>query len=574
MAGPPPPPPAAAVAAVATPASWRPPPRPAGVALGFATPTVPWPSAAAAGRAVVRGRPPLAGRAVATAASRRAVAGVAASPPSKSLEAVGVSMRFFGRGGSSSSRAAAEAAAAAAAVAGASTLGASAATAPTPGPFPAGVPDASGGVRARRVAIVVEPTPFTHVSGYANRYKGLVEHLRSRGDEVLVITPDSSADAPTSYAGATVASIRGFRFPLYPAIRLSIGGPKVYRLLRDFAPDVIHLTTPGTLVFAVLAFARILRVPLVASYHTHLPVYAARYGLTPLVGLAWLLIRLCHNRADLTLATSPQLVDELSAHGVQRATLWPKGVDTDLFHPRCATAAMRSRLSDGHPEAPLLLYVGRIGAEKNLAFLRGVLERLPAARLAIVGDGPARGAVEKALAGTATVFTGILTGADLSAAYASADVFVMPSESETLGFVVLEAAAAGVPAVAAAAGGLRDVVKDGVTGFLFPAAGPSPSAAAVEASTDAAVAHIARLVSSPDLCRRVGDAARAEACRWSWDASNAATRDGHYLRAAFNFRTRALGGLGLPRSLSWLRWIRRRIAAIRMRFRRAFFTFA
>lgn len=429
-------------------------------------------------------------------------------------------------------------------------------------------------MRARRVAIVVEPTPFTHVSGYANRYKGLVEHLRSRGDEVLVITPDSSKDAPTSYAGATVASIGGFRFPLYPAIRLSVGGPKVYRLLRDFAPDVIHLTTPGTLVFAVLAFARILRVPLVASYHTHLPVYAARYGLSPLVGLAWLLIRLCHNRADLTLATSPQLVEELSAHGVQRAALWPKGVDTELFHPRCATAAMRCRLTDGHPDAPLLLYVGRIGAEKNLAFLRGVLERLPAARLAIVGDGPARGAVEKALAGTATVFTGILTGADLSAAYASADVFVMPSESETLGFVVLEAAAAGVPAVAAAAGGLRDVVKDGVTGYLFPAAGPSPSAAAVAASTDAAVAHISRLVSAPALRRRVGDAARVEACRWSWAASNAATRDGHYLRAAFNFRTRALGGLGLPRSLSWLRWVRRRIAAIRMRFRRAFFTFA
>jgi len=448
------------------------------------------------------------------------------------------------------------------------------------GPFGGGAKAAppptaeAGGGRPRRVAIVVEPTPFTHVSGYANRYKGLVEYLRGRGDEVLVITPDASKDAPTTYAGATVASIRGFRFPLYPAIRLSVGGPRVYRLLRDFAPDVIHLTTPGTLVFAVLAFARLLRVPLVASYHTHLPVYAARYGLKPLVGLAWTLIRLCHNRADLTLATSPQLVDELTRHGIQRAALWPKGVDTDTFHPRFASAAMRWRLSGGHPHAPLLLYVGRIGAEKNLGFLRGVLGRLPDARLAIVGDGPARAAVEAALAGTATVFTGILTGNDLSAAYASADVFVMPSESETLGFVVLEAAAAGVPAVAAAAGGLCNAVKDGVTGYLFPPAGPSPTPAAVAASTDAAVAHIRALVGAPAHRRRVGDAARAEACRWSWAASNAATRDGHYGRAAVHFRTRALGGLGLPRSLSWLRWVRRRVAAIRGRFRRAFLLFA
>lgn len=125
---------------------------------------------------------------------------------------------------------------------------------------------------------------------------------------------------------------------------------------------------------------------------------------------------------------------------------------------------MRDRLTAGHPEDPVMVYVGRLGSEKNLTFLKGVLKRLPNLRLAFVGDGPSREELEQFFAGTRTTFVGMLHGEELSAAYASADVFVMPSETETLGFVVMEAMASQVPVVAVRAGGIPDIIdKNGPT---------------------------------------------------------------------------------------------------------------
>ena len=124
---------------------------------------------------------------------------------------------------------------------------------------------------------------------------------------------------------------------------------------------------------------------------------------------------------------------------------------------------MRSRLTDGHPEDPVMIYVGRLGNEKNLKFLKGILGRSPNLRLAFVGDGPAREELHSYFSGTKTTFVGMLHGDDLSAAYASADVFVMPSETETLGFVVMEAMASQVPVVAVRAGGIPDIINDDST---------------------------------------------------------------------------------------------------------------
>lgn len=185
----------------------------------------------------------------------------------------------------------------------------------------------------------------------------------------------------------------------------------------------------------------------------------------------WALIRWVHRVADLTLVTSQAMKQELIANACKnnRIDVWRKGVDTEVFHPAHRNAAMRERMTAGNPEAPLLLYVGRLGAEKNLKALRDIMDHLPTGcRLALVGDGPERQALEEHFAGRPVVFMGMLHGQELSQAYASADIFVMPSETETLGFVVMEAMASGLPVVAVAAGGLVDIItRPGDTGFLY-----------------------------------------------------------------------------------------------------------
>ena len=199
-------------------------------------------------------------------------------------------------------------------------------------------------------------------------------------------------------------------------------------------------------------------------------------------------------------------------------SVWKKGVCSDTFHPQFKCSAIREKLSGGNPEAPLLLSVGRLGSEKNLKFLKDVLERVPGARLAFVGDGPAREELQEYFAGTPTVFAGMLHGEELSAAYASADVFVMPSESETLGFVVLEAMASGVPVVAVAAGGIPDILsKQGETGYLYK-----------PGDVEAAAGYVRTLLENGELRRTVGAAAREEVSLWDWKAATQHLMDVQY----------------------------------------------
>jgi sulfoquinovosyltransferase len=206
------------------------------------------------------------------------------------------------------------------------------------------------------------------------------------------------------------------------------------------------------------------------------------------------------------------LADELAqfdAAPKDAIAVWKKGVCSETFHPSFKCPEMRCKLTDGHPEGPLLLSVGRLGIEKNLKFLRDILQRVPGARLAFVGDGPAREELEEYFKGTPTVFAGMLHGKDLSAAYASADVFLMPSESETLGFVVLEAMASAVPVVAVRAGGIPDILtKQAVTGYLY-------DSGAVEEATS----YVNELIHNAELRRSVGEHAREEVSLWDWRAA-------------------------------------------------------
>lgn len=398
---------------------------------------------------------------------------------------------------------------------------------------------------------MVEPTPFTHVSGYANRFKEMLKFLAKAGDEVDILTTDAmtpAKDLPKEHYGYPIRHTQGFTFPLYNQISLTVDLPEMKgaRIMETFKPDLIHVTSPGFLLFAALFYARVMCIPLVMSYHTHLPSYGKNYlGFIPKVeSICWDLLRWAHSRADLTLVTSPQMKAELQANGIPRVEVWRKGIDTERFDPKYKSEKMRERMSDGHVNDFLMVYVGRLGAEKRLKDIKAILEKMPNARLCVVGKGPQEEELHEWFKGTPTVFTGQLSGDELSSAFASADAFIMPSDSETLGFVVLESMASGVPVVGANAGGIPSIIDHEATGFLVE-----------PGDTDGYVRCLKKL-QDKGYRTKMGKAARAEAERWGWEAATSYLRNVQYEKALINFHSRAFGGFGRPRTAGAFRLFR------------------
>jgi sulfoquinovosyltransferase len=395
----------------------------------------------------------------------------------------------------------------------------------------------------RRVAIFVEPSPFSHVSGMKNRFLRLIENLREMGDDVVVITPDR--DPPKEYHGAKVIGLRGFVLPFYGTDTLlcSFGlDGRVWREFKENKPDLVHCAVPGGMIFGAMTYCKAMDIPLVESYHTHIPHYIPRYTWAGLVKPMWDLIRFWNGYASTTLVTSSILENELRGEGCKNLQVWDKGVDTVAFNPSFKSEEMRKRLSGGR-DGPIIGCVGRLGAEKRLGDLKDILAKLPSnVNLAIIGDGPERKRLEEHFAGTNTVFTGMITGDDLSAAYASLDVFVMPSPSETLGFVVMESMASGVPVVAVAAGGLLDILTNpGDVGLLYP-----------EYDYDKAAEHVKMLLENDSERQRMGAASRADVEKWGWMSSNRNLRENQYskgLERFFKLRNlrKAIKAIGIRR---------------------------
>jgi glycosyltransferase involved in cell wall biosynthesis len=355
-----------------------------------------------------------------------------------------------------------------------------------------------------RIALFTE-TFLPKVDGIVTRLRHTVDHLQRIGDEVLIFAPDGGL---TEHKGARIYGVSGFPLPLYPELKIALPRPAIGYELEKFKPDIIHVVNPAILGLAGLFYSKAQRIPLIASYHTHLPEYLQHYGLGMLEGMLWELLKAGHNQAAINLCTSTAMMQALSEHGIERVDLWQRGVDTETFQPHLANREMRDRLSQGHPEAPLLLYVGRLSAEKEIDRIKSVLEAIPGSRLALVGDGPHRQTLEKHFADTPTNFVGYLGGHELAAAFASSDAFIFPSRTETLGLVLLEAMAAGCPVVAARSGGIPDIVEDGVNGFLFD---PKDEQGAI-----AATQFLLSRIEEREAMRRN---ARLEAERWSWAAA-------------------------------------------------------
>ena len=341
------------------------------------------------------------------------------------------------------------------------------------------------------------------IDGITNRLAHTLREMKRLGHQVLIFAPGNAVE---DFEGFRVVRMGGLPFPRYPGLKITLPTPTLVRELKRFDPEVVHVVGPACLGLWGTLASRMLDLPLVASYHTDFPAYMPHYGLSFLKSQAWHVIRQVHNQAARNLCPSLFTQKQLLSHGVKHVGLWRGGVDTERFHPRRRTAAMRQRLTDGHSRAPLALYVGRLGFEKNLDRLQILLRSIPNLRLAFVGDGPARAQLEQQYQGDRVVFAGFMQGEELAEAFASADVFVMPSTTETLGFVTLEAMSSQLPVLAARAGGTTDLIEHGVNGWLYD---PENAMTMVEG--------LRELLNQKELRKRLGLAARARAEQQSWE---------------------------------------------------------
>lgn len=363
-----------------------------------------------------------------------------------------------------------------------------------------------------RVAIFTE-TFLPATDGVVTRLRHTIRELSEMGDEVMVLAPRTKG-MPKSYAGAEVVGFPGVPFPPYPQIRLAPPHPGVGRALARFRPDVIHTVNPMLLGVGGIYYARRRRIPLVASYHTNVAAYARYYNLAFMEKFTRWATRAIHNRADVNLCTSEAVRRDLVQEGIERVRVWPHGVDSELFGPDKASREWRERLSGGEPDKRILAFVGRLAPEKNIGKIRAVLERLPDTRMAIIGDGPAREQTEREFAGTATVFTGLLDRRDLAGALASADIFILPSTTETLGMATIEALASGIPVLAARSEVSEEVVGHGSDGLLFD---PNSEESLVESARD--------ILDDADLREQLSRNARATAEKRDWTAATRRLRE-------------------------------------------------
>jgi glycosyltransferase involved in cell wall biosynthesis len=354
-----------------------------------------------------------------------------------------------------------------------------------------------------RVALFTE-TFLPKIDGIVTVTCLLLDHLARRGIETAIVAPKMGVDR---YNKTPIIGVPGVVLPLYPELRVGPPTLNTYRAVKGFKPDIAHFIHPALIGVPGMWMAKRLRIPRLASFHLDISRLVHHFHMGFLEPLTVWLTRTVFNAADYALAPSRQIQREMQALGVRNVGLWGRGVDGDKFHPHYKNADMRAALSDGNPDDVILLYVGRISHEKQIDHLRPVLERVPNTRLAIVGDGPARGELESYFAGTKTRFMGYMKGESLSQAYASADMFVFPSAMETFGLVVVEAMAAGLPVVASRVGGVRDVVEEGRTGYTFDSG-----------DIEALVAGVEQIAVSRERITEMGSAARAFAQTQTWDA--------------------------------------------------------
>jgi phosphatidylinositol alpha 1,6-mannosyltransferase len=359
-----------------------------------------------------------------------------------------------------------------------------------------------------RVALVASSYNYIK-DGVALTLNRLVEYLERNGVEVLVFAPVAATPA-FAHAG-TLAPAPSIALPARPEYRLAFGLSRDNKeRLEAFRPHLLHLAVaPDLLGFSAMRTARRLGIPLVASCHTRFETYLKHYWYASWTeGVLKAYLRYAYNAAREVYVPSQSMADALRADGVTAPLkLWPRGVDTERFHPNKRSDTWRAKhgLKDNDF---VVAFVSRLVREKGLDTVVATLKLLKARGIAhrsmIVGDGPERQNLESRLPGA--VFTGFLHGDDLAEAYAAADVFLFPSLTKTFGSVTLEAMASGLPCVCADATGSRSLVVENETGHLV-----EPE------NAQAFAARIAALAEDPAKRKAMGAAARQRSLAFSWD---------------------------------------------------------
>ncbi|MCJ8203711.1 glycosyltransferase family 1 protein [Pseudomonas sp. RGM2987] len=318
------------------------------------------------------------------------------------------------------------------------------------------------------ITLVTETFP-PEINGVANTLGRLYDGLRARGHQVELIRPRQMDDQRRA-SDEQLLLCRGWPLPGYPGLQW--GQSSMHKLMRRWKrhrPDVLYIATEGPLGLSALRAARRLGIAVVSGFHTNFQQYTQQYGLGLLSRVLTHYLRWFHNRSSLTLVPSPSQRLELERRHFERVALLSRGVDSQLFHPVKRSASLREAWGLGDNDIAVI-HVGRLAPEKNLGLLKRSFDTLCGAfpdrrmKLVVVGDGPQRPALEQAL--PEAIFCGSQRGEALASHYASGDVFVFPSLTETFGNVVLEALASGLGVVAYDQAAAAQHIRHGYNGVL------------------------------------------------------------------------------------------------------------
>ena len=376
-----------------------------------------------------------------------------------------------------------------------------------PDPCPLLIDDFAPTPRSLRVALVSE-TYVPEVNGVALTLERVVHGLSARGHDLQVVRPrQAGTDAPSAQAGLEQVLMRSLPIPNYPQVRFGL--PAKGALLRLWAlrrPDLVHIATEGPLGWSALQAARKLKLPLSTDFHTNFHTYSRHYGVGWLQKPIAAYLRKFHNAADCTLVPTESLKAELQALGFERLRVVGRGVDTQRFNPAQRNPELRAAWGAA-PDDCVVLFVSRLAPEKNLHLLLQAFAAMqqvqPRCKLVLVGDGPERAHLQAQC--PQALVCGMRTGSDLAQHYASADVFVFPSQSETYGNVVPEAMASGLAVLAYDCAAAAELIAHQTNGLLAPFG-----------DSERFVEHAQQLAVQPETVQRLRAAARARAEALDW----------------------------------------------------------
>ncbi|MCK9200046.1 MAG: glycosyltransferase family 1 protein [Gallionella sp.] len=358
------------------------------------------------------------------------------------------------------------------------------------------------------IALVTE-TYLPEVNGVAITIGRMVEGLIKRRHRIHLIRPrQHKQDAPQRTGLFEETLVAGMQLPGYPELKAGLPARnKLLRLWRQQRPDIVHIATEGPLGWSACSAARKLGIPVSTDFHTNFHNYSQHYGVGWLNKPIASYLRHFHNRTDCTLVPTAALRQELLLTGYKDVMVVSRGVDTELFHPAKRSAELRNAWGVAD-DTPVAVLVSRLAAEKNLPVAIQAFERMrairPDARLVMVGDGPVRAALEKQH--PHVIFAGMRTGEDLAAHYASGDIFLYPSLTETYGNVTVEAMASGLATVAYDYAAARQHIRHEVNGLLAPFD-----------DTAAFIAQAGGLVADMERIHRIRNGARQTVESLTWD---------------------------------------------------------